>query len=68
MRLLVIEDSGPGIPPEVDEQMFTPFFTTKKDGNGIGLALIAETLSNHGFEFSLEGSDNQPTRFTIVLS
>ena len=51
--VLAIEDSGPGIPEDVQPLLFTPFFSTKKNGRGLGLTLVQEILSAHGFEFSL---------------
>ncbi len=62
---LEIEDTGPGIPPDVREGLFTPFFTTKPGGQGIGLTMVQEILSNHGFAFSLESTPGRPTTFTI---
>jgi nitrogen fixation/metabolism regulation signal transduction histidine kinase len=62
---LVVEDSGPGIPEDVRPHLFTPFFTSKPDGQGIGLTMVQEILSNHGVEFSLDGPDGGPTRFTM---
>ncbi|HKV09035.1 MAG TPA: ATP-binding protein [Thermoanaerobaculia bacterium] len=50
---LAVEDSGPGIPEDVQPLLFTPFFSTKKNGRGLGLTLVQEILSAHGFEFSL---------------
>jgi len=64
---LTIEDTGRGIPPDVREQLFTPFFTTKPHGQGIGLTMVQEILSNHGFEFSLDSAPGGPTRFTIEM-
>jgi signal transduction histidine kinase len=64
---LVVEDTGPGIPEEVRPHLFTPFFTSKPDGQGIGLTMVQEILSNHGLEFSLDGPPGGPTRFTIVF-
>jgi len=61
------EDSGPGIPAEVQAALFTPFFTTKENGRGIGLTLAQEILSQHGFGFALESRAGEPTRFTIRL-
>lgn len=52
-RQLVISDTGRGIDPETAEKLFTPFFSTKKDGQGIGLTLVREILTNHNFSFSL---------------
>ena len=52
--VLRIADSGPGIPEEVRPLLFTPFFSTKRDGRGLGLTLTQEILAQHGFDFSLE--------------
>lgn len=50
---LSIADTGPGIPEDVQPLLFTPFFTTKKDGRGLGLTLVREILTQHGFAFHL---------------
>ncbi len=63
---LEIEDSGPGIPESVQGQLFTPFFTTKKNGCGLGLTLVKEILSGHGFPFALENVAGG-ARFSVVL-
>jgi len=42
-----IEDTGPGIPPERREQIFNPFFTTKKEGVGLGLSLVSKIVDDH---------------------
>jgi len=52
--VLRIADSGPGIPGEARALLFTPFFSTKRDGRGLGLTLTQGILSQHGFDFSLE--------------
>lgn len=62
---LVIEDTGCGIAPEVGENLFTPFYSTKRNGQGIGLTTIQEILTQHMFGFSLEALTGGPTRFTI---
>jgi signal transduction histidine kinase len=51
-----IEDTGGGISPEVQDRLFTPFFTSKAGGNGIGLTLVREILASHGFEGTLENA------------
>lgn len=61
----VMEDSGGGISSETKEHLFTPFYTTKPSGAGIGLTLVAEILNNHGFDFALESQPFEPTRFKI---
>jgi two-component system NtrC family sensor kinase len=43
-----IEDSGPGVPAEMKEQIFNPFVTTKKSGVGLGLAIVSKIVDAHG--------------------
>ena len=50
---LFIEDTGRGISKAVENQLFTPFFTTKPYGQGVGLTLIREILTAHNFDFAL---------------
>ncbi|MFI5161323.1 MAG: sensor histidine kinase [Sphingobacteriales bacterium] len=64
-KQLIITDSGKGISSAQSEQLFTPFYSTKKDGQGIGLTLVREILMNHGFEFSLKTVAERQTEFTI---
>ena len=64
---LIIRDTGKGIPAEVGQNLFTSFYSTKKDGQGIGLTLIREILMNHGFEFSLQSREGF-TEFTIEFN
>lgn len=64
---LAIEDSGPGMTTEAQANLFTPFFSTKPNGHGIGLTLVQEILSGHGFPYALERTDHGTTRFTIVM-
>lgn len=66
-RQLIIRDNGNGISEEGNEQLFTPFFSTKKDGQGIGLTMVREILLNHGFEFSLKTVQPGRTEFVILL-
>lgn len=53
---VIVEDTGPGVPPELREQIFNPFFTSKKDGVGLGLAIVAKILDEHGGSIRLEDS------------
>lgn len=62
---LRISNNGAPIMQEVGNQLFNPFFSTKRDGQGIGLTLTKEILLNHGFEFSLETGNNGWTVFEI---
>ena len=64
-RQLIITDSGKGISQHNVDQLFSPFFSTKKDGQGIGLTLVKEILLNHGFEFFLKSFTEGRTEFVI---
>jgi nitrogen fixation/metabolism regulation signal transduction histidine kinase len=66
-RVLEVEDTGPGIPADVRDQLFTPFFSTKEGGQGIGLTLVQEILANHQFGYALDAPSGGPTRFTIAF-
>jgi len=63
---LVIEDNGPGIDEKTKEKIFTPFFTTKTNGQGIGLMFVRDVLINHGCKFTLSNK-NGWTRFEIFF-
>lgn len=52
--VFVVSDTGAGISEEVRPLLFTPFFSTKRDGRGLGLTLIREILSAHGAQFGLD--------------
>lgn len=67
LPLLVVEDTGPGLADEVRRNLFAPFYTTKENGQGVGLTVVREILEAHGFEFSLDSVPGGPTRFTIVF-
>jgi len=45
---LVVEDSGPGVPPEAAKKLFVPFTSTKEGGTGLGLSLVAKVAALHG--------------------
>jgi nitrogen fixation/metabolism regulation signal transduction histidine kinase len=64
---LTIEDTGPGIASEAQSNLFTPFFSTKPNGQGIGLTLVQEILSAHGFGYGLERTPEGTPRVTIVM-
>ena len=62
---LEIADSGKGISREVEAKLFSPFFSTKPNGQGIGLIFIREVLTKHGCTFSLRTYSDGLTRFRI---
>lgn len=64
---IVVTDNGKGIDKETERHLFSPFFTTKADGQGIGLIFIREVLGNHGCRYSLRTDDDNLTRFTITF-
>ncbi|HVG12546.1 MAG TPA: ATP-binding protein, partial [Flavisolibacter sp.] len=64
-RTLTVKDTGAGIRDEHSSQLFTPFFSTKKDGQGVGLTLVREILMNHGFTFSLKSGTPSGAVFKI---
>jgi two-component system nitrogen regulation sensor histidine kinase NtrY len=66
-RALKITDNGAGISEADKDLLFTPFYSTKKDGQGIGLTLVREIFLNHGYEFSLKTLPNGRTEFCIYL-
>ncbi len=63
-----VSDNGSGISKEVEAKLFSPFFSTKPNGQGIGLVFIREVLSRHGCAFSLRTYDDGITRFRIVFN
>lgn len=65
--VLTIADNGPGISDAARAELFSPFFTTKRDGRGLGLTIVQEILSNHGLVFSLGNRDGGGAEFRIVL-
>ena len=62
---LDVTDSGPGLSDTARANVFTPFFSTKSDGQGLGLTLVQEVLNNHGFGFALDGPPGGPTTFSV---
>ena len=63
--MLEVCDNGKGISKEIESKLFTPFFSTKPNGQGIGLIFIREVLMKHGFSFSLRTYPDGITRFRI---
>jgi signal transduction histidine kinase len=61
-----IEDTGPGVPPELCEQIFNPFVTTKKTGVGLGLSIVSKIIDEHRGTIHLESSSSG-ARFVIFL-
>ena len=64
--LIQVSDNGPGIPESLQDQIFIPFFTTKRDGSGIGLSLSRQIMTAHGGEISAE-SDSSDTVMSLLF-
>ena len=62
-----VVDNGPGITKETEAKLFSPFFSTKPNGQGIGLVFIREVLTRHGCTFSLRTYSDGLTRFRIIF-
>jgi two-component system, NtrC family, sensor histidine kinase HydH len=63
-----IEDSGPGIPPQLREQIFNPFVTTKKTGVGLGLSIVSRIIDGHHGTIRVEsGNDGQRGASFVVF-
>jgi nitrogen fixation/metabolism regulation signal transduction histidine kinase len=62
---LRITDTGTGIDPAITNDLFSPFFTTKNKGQGVGLTLIREVFSSHGYGFSLQTVEPGKTVFWV---
>ena len=63
--ILQVVDNGPGIVPEAIDKIFVPFFTTKKEGSGIGLSLSREIMRQHGGSLSVNSEPGTRTVFTM---
>lgn len=63
--MVQVEDNGPGIPEDVQEKIFVPFFTTKEDGSGIGLSLSRQIMRLHGGSLSVRSEEGEGAVFTL---
>ena len=61
-----VQDNGPGVPAEIQENLFDPFVTTKESGSGLGLALVAKVIGDHGGVVECE-SEPRRTQFRVLL-
>jgi signal transduction histidine kinase len=65
--LLVVADTGEGMPPDVLEQLFQPFKTTKKHGNGLGMAICYGIIQNHCGTITVHSAVGQGTKIEVRL-
>jgi signal transduction histidine kinase len=66
---LVVEDNGPGVPLDLKDKVFAPYFTTKhnKGGTGLGLAIVHRIVSDHGGRITIADAPGGGARFAIEL-
>ena len=61
------EDTGEGVSPEIAERLFDPFFTTRKEGTGLGLAVVQKLIEDNTGRIEAYGKDKKGLKFRIVL-
>jgi signal transduction histidine kinase len=66
--VVTVADHGPGIPAELRQRVFEPYFTTKQDGTGLGLALVRQTIEAHNGTISVVDTPGGGATFSVVLS
>ncbi|HGE71006.1 TPA: HAMP domain-containing histidine kinase, partial [Candidatus Poribacteria bacterium] len=65
--IMEVEDTGCGMSEEVRQRIFTPYFTTKEKGTGLGMAIVAQIVGEHGGEISVQSTQGIGTKVTIKL-
>jgi signal transduction histidine kinase len=67
--VFIVEDNGPGVPPDLKDKVFAPYFTTKhsKGGTGLGLAIVHRIVSDHGGRIAISDRSGGGARFVIEL-
>jgi signal transduction histidine kinase len=64
---IAFTDNGPGIPPENLKRIFDPYFTTRQEGTGLGLAMLRSIIVQHGGTVTVSSVVNHGTTFHIEL-
>jgi signal transduction histidine kinase len=65
--LVEVNDSGPGVPPELTDKIFSAFFTTKPQGSGLGLAIVRKIVDAHDGRIDLTSRPGAGTTFRVSL-
>ena len=63
----VVADTGVGMPPEVQAEMFRPFYSTKRGGTGLGMPFVRQVVTEHGATLACRSEPGRGTTFTIAL-
>ncbi|MBC8769661.1 histidine kinase [Arenibacter sp. BSSL-BM3] len=66
-KYIEVKDNGPGIPVELINEIFVPFFTTKNSGTGVGLSLSKQILRMHGGNLKVNSIPNKETSFLLIF-
>ena len=64
---VIVRDHGPGVPPELEDRIFEPYFTTRHDGTGLGLALVRQTALAHGGSVTVTAAPGGGAAFVLAL-
>jgi PAS domain S-box-containing protein len=65
--MIIASDNGTGVPSDLQKRIFDLYYTTKKDGNGLGLSISQKIISEHAGRIELQSQINKGTTFTIIL-
>ncbi len=65
--LIRVSDTGKGIPPEIMKDIFTPMFSTKEEGLGLGLSIAQRIVEAHGGKIMCRSETNKGTVFEIMI-
>lgn len=65
--LIDVQDTGIGIPPDIRDRLFEPFFTNKSNGTGLGLSISAHIVTQHDGQIDVESTPGQGSTFRVVL-
>ena len=66
--VITVRDTGCGIPADIRQKIFLPFFSTKQDGTGFGLALVQKIIVSHGGSIEVDSREGEGSTFRVVLS
>ncbi|MGZ7164231.1 MAG: ATP-binding protein, partial [Halobacteriota archaeon] len=65
--MVSVHDTGVGIPDDIRDKLFTPLFTAKAKGTGLGLAVVKRIVDAHGGTITFESEEGKGTTFTVTL-